>query len=362
MSEGKRLIADRQRSLAVASAIRKRIVAGEFARGSQLPTWDRLGEEYSVARNTLVRAISHLKQHGYIYASSTRGTYVVDRPPHLHNYALLFHDAPGTGDWNQFWWSLSNRAAEIQEQRGCTITVKYGVRDEYNNEAHRRLLEEVACDQYAGLIFVGKPDHMSPQCVDMSELPKVVIQEKSDRATLPKVDIDRQSFTTKALDWVQARGYTKVAVLSSYGSTILDTLRKGVAERGMEFRPHWFLSSSFADPMCAEAIVRLLLCCAQPELPDVLIVANDNLVDAAMAGVVASGKRVPDDLQVLTPCNWPTPRGHVIPTVRLGYDVRQVLREALGLIDQWRAGTEVASCIAVPALFEDEVSDRLPPA
>jgi len=344
-----------KRSSSVASAIRKRIVAGEFAPGSQLPTWDALGGEYAVGRNTLVRAISQLKNQRYIYSSSTRGTYVVPRPPHLHHYALLFHDKPGFDDWNQFWWGLADRAAEIQEQRGCTITVKYGVRDEYNNPAHQRLLEEVAADQYAGLIFVGKPDHISPQCVDLPDLPKVVIQEVSERADLPKVDIDRESFTAKALDWVQARGHKKVAVLSSHGSAVLNILRKAVQERGLDYRPHWFLSASITDPACAEAIVRLLLCCAQPERPEVLIVANDNLVDAAMAGVVASGRRVPEDLEILSHCNWPTPRNPVIPTVRLGYDVRQVLGECVDLIDKWRAGKPVTKCIAVPALFEDEI-------
>lgn len=345
----------RERSLLVAKAIRQRIVDGEFSPGSQLPTWDAFGKEYAVGRNTLVRAIGQLKQQRYICSSSTRGTYVVQRPPHLHNYALVFHDRPGMDAWNQFWWALANRAAEIQTQRDCQFTIKYGVRDENNNEAHRQLLEEVANDQYAGLIFVGNPDQIAPQCLQMPRVPTVLIMSKSDQTSMPKVDIDRKSFAAKSLDWIQSRGRKKVAVLSNYKDSVHQVLIHEVQDRGMEFRPHWFLTANAELPSTAEPITRLLLCGSQPELPDALIVSNDNMVDAVLAGVIAMNKRVPEDLDILTHCNWPTPKGHVIPTCRLGYDVRQILDRCVDVINDMRAGRNVNDEVLVPALFEHEI-------
>lgn len=344
-----------RRSLSVASAIRKRIVRGEFRPGSQLPTWDCLEEEYSVGRNTLVRAISKLKEQRYIYSSSTRGTYVVERPPHLSNYALVFHDRPGIDPWNRFWAGLTERAAEFEVQRACRITIKYGVRDEYNNEALRQLVEEVEGDQYAGVIYVGEPDRIGPQILRMRDLPQVVIMSKCEQANLPKVDIDRPSFVAKTVDWLRARGHKKVAILSSQPSTIHDYLHRGILDAGFDLRPEWFLSASASYPATAEPIIRLLLCSAQPDLPDALVISNDNLVDPALAAVVAMGKRVPEELDLLTHCNWPTQKGHIVPTTRLGYDVRDLLGRCIRAIDDRRAGRDVPEVIQVPALFEDEI-------
>lgn len=343
------------RSVTLASELRKRIIKGEFAPGSQLPTWDALGEEYAVGRTTLLRAIGQLKQQQFIYSSSTRGTYVVDRPPHLHKYAMIFRGRPGQDPWNQFWAALAERAAEIETQQGNQIVVKYGVRDEHDNAALQQLLQEADADQYAGLIYTVDPDHISPQLVQRRDLPQVLIMGRSELANLPKVDIDRASFVAKTIEWLRARKHKKVAVLGSEPAAVNALLQNGIREAGFELRPEWSLTASVEYPASAEAITRLLLCGAQAELPDALIVSNDNLVDAALAGVVAQGKRVPEDLEILTHCNWPTAKGHVVRTARLGYDVREILHACLKIIDLWRGGERFPTVTRIPAIFEDEV-------
>lgn len=345
----------RKRSVMVAAELRERIVTGEFQPGSQLPTWDMLGKQYTVGRNVLVRAIAHLKHQQFIYSASTRGTFVVDRPPHLHHYALLFHEQPGVDRWNQFWSALTDHAAEIETLRGCRIVIRHGVRNETGNEAQRQLLEEIETDQYAGLIYVSNPDRICPQALQRPGLPQVVIMDKSDQAQVSRVDIDRASFVSKTIDWLRARGHKKVALLSSYSTSIHELLRRGIQDAGFELRPEWILSAAADYPATAEPIVRLLLCGAQPELPDALVVSNDNLVDAALAAVVAMGKRVPEELEILTHCNWPTRKGHIVPTSRLGYDVRQILQECIKIIDACRAGTKTAKSVQIPALFENEI-------
>ena len=78
--------------------------------GSQLPTWDDLERHYDVKRTTLSRVLRQLKNAGFVYASSTRGTFVVDRPPHSHRYALVFKQQPDSPGWNWFWRMLVNQA------------------------------------------------------------------------------------------------------------------------------------------------------------------------------------------------------------------------------------------------------------
>ena len=44
--------------------------------------------------------------------------------------------------------------------------------------------------------------------------------------------------------------------------------------------------------------------------PDALVITDDNLVPAATAGVLAAGRRVPADLEVVAHANFP----HVTPS------------------------------------------------
>lgn len=350
-------VAREERSLLVASAIRKRIVTGEFVPGSQLPTWDVLGNEYSVGRNTLVRAISQLKQQRFIYSSSTRGTFVVDHPPHLHNYALLFRDNPGERDWSQFWWALTNQAAAIQGREGCQITSLYNVRNEANNEAHIKLLEDVATDQYAGLIFVSTPETISLPCLKIESLPKVGICAQTPFADLPNVYIDRASFLRKAIRWLAEQGRRNIAIIAHYNEPYLQQFPLELRRCGLKYRQHWALPAAGTQPSTAEPILRLLFAETQSEKPDGLIIANDNMVDASLAAMMACGRRVPEETRIVAHCNWPINGANVLPTNRLGFDVRQILRECLKIISQWRAGRKAPPSVMVPALFEYELNE-----
>lgn len=346
----------RTSSTVLAAAIRRWVIDDRFPAGSRLPAWDALLQEFGVSRNTLVRAMEQLKQQRFICAQSTRGTFVTDRPPYVRHYALLFHDQTGHGNWSRFHWVLANQAAEMQARGDCRITVRDGISNERNCEAHMRLMHEVATDQYAGVIFVGHPERISTACLELATLPKVAICRPSEMlASIPSVDIDRDSFVNKALDFLLARGRCRIAAISHYTDKVLAGLADAVRTRGLDYRPHWFLPAIATSPQSANPIVRLLLSAGQPDAPDALIVANDNLVDEAVAAVVAMGRRVPDELEIVAHCNWPTANGYVVPMHRLGYDTRWMLGECARIIDQWPAGRKTPVNVRAPALFEAEL-------
>ena len=64
--------------LVVADQLRRRIVAGEFASGDQLPAGRELAEEYGVAPNTVLSAIRLLRDEGLVASQQGRGTFVRD--------------------------------------------------------------------------------------------------------------------------------------------------------------------------------------------------------------------------------------------------------------------------------------------
>lgn len=64
------------RYLDIASAVRARIEAGEWAPGARLPRLDDFAAEYGANRDTIGRAIAALESEGYVWAVQGRGTAV----------------------------------------------------------------------------------------------------------------------------------------------------------------------------------------------------------------------------------------------------------------------------------------------
>ena len=94
--------------------------------------------------------------------------------------------------------------------------------------------------------------------------------------------------------------------------------------------------------------------------PDALIVANPFLVESATAGLVAAGVRVPQDVEVVAGGNFPhLTRAHV-PVKWLGTDIRDMVREAIDLIDRQRRGERVPQLVRFKNIFEEELSPTDP--
>jgi DNA-binding GntR family transcriptional regulator len=62
----------------IADALRTRIVDGDYAPGTKLPSESALSTEYGVARNTLRRALEQLADEGLIAVLPGRGRIVTD--------------------------------------------------------------------------------------------------------------------------------------------------------------------------------------------------------------------------------------------------------------------------------------------
>ena len=89
--------------------------------------------------------------------------------------------------------------------------------------------------------------------------------------------------------------------------------------------------------------------------PDGILIGDDNLVEYATAGLIDAGVKVPTEVEVVAHCNFPWPTPSVLPVKRLGYDVRECLRECIAAIDEQRGGSKTVSPHIVPARFEEEI-------
>ena len=63
---------------------------------------------------------------------------------------------------------------------------------------------------------------------------------------------------------------------------------------------------------------------------------------------------MPDKLEIVAHCNFPWPTPSLLPVRRIGYDVRDFLRQAIESIDEQRRGEPVRQRWVHPT-FEDEL-------
>jgi DNA-binding GntR family transcriptional regulator len=64
----------------VADDLRRRIQAGEWAEGEQLPTQDQLAEHYRMSLQPIKTALMRLELEGVLYTHQGKGTFVGRRP------------------------------------------------------------------------------------------------------------------------------------------------------------------------------------------------------------------------------------------------------------------------------------------
>ncbi|MFC7247580.1 winged helix-turn-helix domain-containing protein [Catellatospora aurea] len=62
----------------IAEDLSERIKSGEYPPGAKLPSYNQLGELYSVGFSTIAKAIALLRDRGVVIGAPGRGVYVAD--------------------------------------------------------------------------------------------------------------------------------------------------------------------------------------------------------------------------------------------------------------------------------------------
>jgi hypothetical protein len=341
------------KQLQVEQAIRLRMIDGPLRPGTQLPRRDDLQEEFRVSRDTIQRVFDHLSDDGFIVAKGRSGTFVAERPPHLHRFALVFNEP--VARWTRFWHALRNEASIISQSGDREIVSFSDLAPHDGNPAYRQLQHDVRTLRLAGVILASPPLGLSGDAIlGEPRIPCVSIMMGPPPPGLPIIYPDHGSFIDRSLDWLMARGRRRVAVLTTptYPN---DHVRTALEKRGMSTDPRWFQGISPQAAEWSRNCVQLLMGGPAEGRPDALLITDDNLVEHAMSGVVAAGLRVPHDLDVVGHCNFPWPAPSMLPIRRLGFNAREVLDGSLALIADQRAGRQPRMETLVPARFEDEI-------
>lgn len=345
----------------ITDGLRKQIISGNWGPGHRVPPRAELEQFLEASSVTIQRAFTRLEEDGFITVNARSGTYVAEKPPHLHHYVLSFPYKVGQPGWVRFWSVLSGAAARKSESGSPRISCYTGVEKPEQPE-YRRLVEDVRAHRLAGLIFGCDPWPMEgAEFLTAPWLPRVAFMNRPEFTGAAQVALggfDSSSFFEKAIKHLLGRGRRRIALLSVPGISghRLDAYRKQLIGLGLTVDPCWIQTATQAEPQWATNLIMLLFKGKPEERPNGLIIADDNLVEHACAGLMQAGVSVPDDVDVVAHGNFPLDGPSLLPIKRLGYDIPAALDIALDLLQRQREGKKVPPVTVVPAVFEEEAT------
>ena len=353
----------RQRPLArqriIMDDLRKQIVHGTLPPNTRLPLRLQLLQKYDVSNVTLQRALDRLTMDGYIYARGRAGTFVAPHPPHLWQYGLVF---PGSSsdhnNWSLFWSALEAEAARITRNGPRRIVCYYGTEYPLDSPDYHKLVDDIRHQRLAGVIFASQTARFQGlPLITEPGIARVELASSSERG-LSSVGLDGRSVITLALDYLKSRGRTKVALIlgSQAHSLWANFWLEAVSQHGLLTAARWFQGLDVRHPECAANAVELMFYAGAKDRPDGLIIADDNLLETALSGLLLAGIKVGTDLDVVAHCNFPNSRSTTLPIKRVGFDVHDVLAACLASVDAQIQGASSPTHVDISAKFEENTA------
>ncbi len=350
---------EKSRIQEIAGMLRGRILAGSLAPGARMPSYEEMEREFKASRITLQLAVVRLKADGFIIGKERKGLYVSERPPHLNRYALLI---PSHERFNRFWALLIDRAAAFADKSGREFVVYRNLEEPYVSTAEvERLRTDVKSRRLAGLFFLmGEPGLVDPAAAGDASIPKVGLGNYGHHyQSYFSVKIDNASFASKAVEYFVKKGRRRIAAICHGKDEVPEMMRRFMdaasSHSGVTAPPEWQIG--IQNAFAAGNIVRLLMSLPASKRPNALFVGDDHLVEHVSRGLAASDVKVPADLEVVAHWNWPAPVPNVFDFTFLGYDIDQLLRKCVDIIDSFNSSGKAPAHSVLEPRFANEITN-----
>ncbi len=355
----------RKKRKSIRRRLEKYITQGEYTPGDRIPDRSVLQRIFGVSRTTIQGAMDHLIEDGFVKAIRGQGTFVSAYPPHLCRYGLLFavnntrtYAIPAS----HFYQRLCQEADQIQQERDDVCFRIYAGLQTHEGQDYERLISDVHNHRLAGLLFV----FMDPQVfvgTPIADEPGIARAAYWPKETeVPGVTVfqdDDKAIVDRGLDYLISRGRRRVGFLLGTGDYELvgRYAETAAAERGMIFKRCW-LQNPPLDPDLGGRCVSLLMSGPPEDRPDGLICLSKNFNESIIAGFFDAHIRVPQDVEVVTNCFFPTADKNIIPMRYLGYHMRDYMDMFLKIVEEQGEG-KFQSMVFVKPKFEEDFKSNL---
>lgn len=322
--------------------------------GDPVPTRKELERLFGINVMTVQRAFSRLIEDGFVYSRTRLGTFVCNYPPNLFRYALSIPVSKKVGQYDSCFWTVMERVGRDPElQLPLPLTIYSGIDILDKKGDYLRLLDDVLQHRVAGIIFAtspwlveGTPILTQPEVARVGVMP-------SSPYPIARVEFG-QEICERAIETLFARGRRRIAALfTGDNASQVPLIAQALRERGLAVDPALMQASPLHSPEWAGNLCRLLW--RSGERPDGLFISDDNLLPFAVRGLVEAGVR-PEELTIISHANFPSEWEGPLPVIRVGYDLRELMRICVDSLNKQIRGEPVQSSMVVQARFEDELT------
>lgn len=327
------------------------ILKGEYGPGMRLPSRVEMKKQFGVALITVQNALTRLRDDGFVECRGRSGTVVVDRPPHLHRYGLVFLSSQ---PWSSFWSGIQKGAAQVAEEQGVEI-VKY-IHDNFDPKSSRyqQLLADARARRLAGVIFATS-DSLSKDIREaLKHTPQVCLAD--GMAGMPIVTTDGLAIHARVAAFLQKLRCSQIALFCAgheykHGLQERDHFRS----RGIDVPDHWLFCLK-ADIAETASNIAQLLARHKRDCPKAIYIADDNLVPAVVDGLSRASVAVGREVKVLAEWNFPNPSAFTVPVTRVGFDCVELVRQAMRVLRNIASGQPADGTVRIPPVFEHEIA------
>lgn len=336
----------------VVALLRERVFTGLWPPGARIPTKLQLRAELRVSDGTLQRALARLQRQGFLRPRGRLGTFVCDRPPHLHRIGVVHASAPRTSIWTR---TIARVAEEITAEGHFRTECYFGTAPEPDG-AQTASLRQLDADLQerllAGAILYGALDD-AVDLVAHAGMPAVEIRHPGQPHHFPAIVLGPTY--PQAMRRFREAGRRRLALITTFNlrGAACDAIVACARECGLRTRHAWI---HYFDPKSnpsARAVAELLMSLPRRQRPDAVYINDDHLVQQAVLGLADAGVRVPRDLSVIAHANFPHRDRLALPVTRLGPDIGQILRAAVGLLAGQQASRQPPAVTTLEPVFED---------
>jgi len=339
----------------VATALRQRILQGVYAPAARMPAWSKISSEFGVGMATIQRALGELAEHGFVHARPGSGTFVVEHPPHLCDFAIAI---PASGQTSHYFTSFRQAVSVVTNDTTTRLHEYICSQKVSERRGIVHLCNDMAAHRLAGAIFAGQPeDYEGTSALIIQSTPRVLIQNWPGY-DFPRVIFDLDSYLNMATEYLFSRGRRRVAHLNlDFPNRKQETFVNLLRRHGFDIRPYWLQAIPMQSLFRAAVnVVHLLMRLTGDDRPDALIIHDDNLVEHAMAGLMAAGVKVPEDVEVIVGTNYPSPVASVLPIQQICFDCRKSLKACMEVLQMQQRGEIPPPVTKIPAEFIEELS------
>jgi len=341
--------------------LRDAILGGTYQPGDRLPNRVDLEARHDLGWITVQHAFDELRRAGLVVARRGAGTFVAERPPHLHRFALVFCEHPGEGEWSLRWSALQQEATRVARAQGVEIVPFYGVTGHRDEPDLQQLEADVISGRLAGAMFASPPYWLrkmpdSP----VWRVPRVTLGTHHVADT-PTVHAHGPDFAERAFDHLAASGRQRPACIVTGRVEMTPDeevahYRQVAADHGFSLPPGWAMPVHPRLPETARYLLELWLNAPAHQRPDALVVGDDHLIEDVTRGLAAVKSEAARRIEVIGQVNFPLVPASHLPVTRLGIHAGDLLATGLDVLRRQRAGESVPISTSVPIYHERELT------